>query len=64
MSRIVTLFLLIYTTRGFSQFHTPIEGKYGKEYIIVNYVDWEVQQLLKIISVGVKPTMDTKEPIL
>ncbi len=34
--------LVLFTLAGFSQsrFVNPIEGSYGNEYIIVNYVDW------------------------
>ena len=50
---IIPLFIII-TTQFFSQYHTPIEGIYGKEYIIVNYVDWGLSSSIKDHHCGSK----------
>ncbi len=35
-----------FTLSAQSFLHTPIEGKYGRDFIIVNYVDWGKDQIL------------------
>lgn len=42
----ISLFYLLFLVSGFAQtprFVTPIEGVYGQDFIITNYVDWQFQ---------------------
>ena len=42
---VALIFIFIYTYSFAQNFNPPIEGKYGKDYIIVNYIDWGSNQI-------------------
>ncbi len=47
-------FVLVVKVQGQSFLNTPIEGKYGKDFIIVNYVDWGAGSIMKDAWCGSK----------
>ena len=55
MKNIILFFFIFFLTNiTNSQLHTPIEGVYGREYIIVNYVDWGISFTIKDGNCGTK----------
>ncbi len=44
-SILITLFVLITNYCNSQNFKAPIEGEYGKDFIIVNYIDWGTNQI-------------------